>query len=40
MKASLQARFAAFGFNSIVVDGHNIDELLAAYETAKNTKVD
>ncbi|CAI4226469.1 unnamed protein product [Auanema sp. JU1783] len=33
-----QARFAAFGFHSIVVDGHNIDELIAAYETAKNTK--
>ncbi|CAB3406904.1 unnamed protein product [Caenorhabditis bovis] len=33
-----KARFAAFGFNAIVVDGHNIDELLAAYETARNTK--
>ncbi|CAI5447729.1 unnamed protein product [Caenorhabditis angaria] len=33
-----RARFAAFGFNSIVVDGHNIDELLAAYEVARNTK--
>lgn len=30
-----QARFAAFGFHQIVVDGHNVDELLAAFEEAK-----
>ncbi|PAV91733.1 hypothetical protein WR25_23179 [Diploscapter pachys] len=29
------ARFAAFGFHQIVVDGHNVDELLAAFEEAK-----
>ncbi|KAE9412126.1 hypothetical protein Angca_007945, partial [Angiostrongylus cantonensis] len=34
-----QARFAAFGFNAIVVDGHNIYELIKAYEVARNTKV-
>ncbi|WKY04906.1 hypothetical protein Q1695_005708 [Nippostrongylus brasiliensis] len=33
-----QARFAAFGFNAIVVNGHDIDELINAYETARNTK--
>lgn len=33
-----KARFAAFGFNAIIVNGHNVDELLAAYETARSTK--
>ncbi|CAJ0602792.1 unnamed protein product [Cylicocyclus nassatus] len=33
-----QARYAAFGFNAIVVDGHNFDELIKAFETARNTK--
>ncbi|EGT60053.1 hypothetical protein CAEBREN_25396 [Caenorhabditis brenneri] len=33
-----KARFAAFGFNAIIVDGHSVEELLAAYETARNTK--
>lgn len=33
-----KARFAAFGFNAIIVDGHNVEELLAAYETARATK--
>uniref|UniRef100_A0A7I4YJF1 transketolase n=1 Tax=Haemonchus contortus TaxID=6289 RepID=A0A7I4YJF1_HAECO len=33
-----QARFAAFGFNAIVVDGHDVDALVNAYETARNTK--
>ncbi|PIO70597.1 Transketolase, pyridine binding domain protein [Teladorsagia circumcincta] len=34
-----QARFAAFGFNAIVVNGHDVNELINAYETARNTKV-
>ncbi|VDP43470.1 unnamed protein product [Heligmosomoides polygyrus] len=33
-----QARFAAFGFNAIVVNGHDVSELISAYETARNTK--
>ncbi|VDM67026.1 unnamed protein product, partial [Strongylus vulgaris] len=32
------ARYAAFGFNAIVVDGHNFEELINALETARNTK--
>lgn len=31
-------RFTAFGFNSIVVDGHNIKEIISALEKAKKTK--
>ncbi|CAD6194254.1 unnamed protein product [Caenorhabditis auriculariae] len=33
-----KARFAAFGFHAIIVDGHSIDELLKAYAEAKNTQ--
>uniref|UniRef100_A0A183FB07 TRANSKETOLASE_1 domain-containing protein n=1 Tax=Heligmosomoides polygyrus TaxID=6339 RepID=A0A183FB07_HELPZ len=33
-----QARFTAFGFNAIVVNGHDVSELISAYETARNTK--
>lgn len=29
-------KFEAFGFNTIVVDGHNIDELKAAFKAARN----
>jgi transketolase len=31
-------RFAAFGFHSIVVDGHSVEALLNAYKEARNTK--
>ncbi|CAJ0936510.1 unnamed protein product, partial [Mesorhabditis belari] len=31
-------RFAAFGFNTLIVDGHNVEELLNAWEVARNTK--
>ncbi|CAJ0567547.1 unnamed protein product, partial [Mesorhabditis spiculigera] len=31
-------RFAAFGFEAIVVDGHNVEQIAAALETARNTK--
>ena len=34
----LAARFAAFGWNVILVDGHDYDALAAAFEKAKNTK--
>lgn len=33
-----KARWQAFGWHPLVVDGHNLEELLAAYETAANTK--
>uniref|UniRef100_A0A0K0E7T0 transketolase n=1 Tax=Strongyloides stercoralis TaxID=6248 RepID=A0A0K0E7T0_STRER len=32
------ARFKAFGHNAIVVNGSNVEELLHAYATARNTK--
>lgn len=32
------ARFTSFGFHSIIVNGHSVDELIEAYETARNTK--
>jgi len=32
-----QARFEAFGWNVIPVDGHNLTELIAAYEKAQKT---
>jgi len=31
------ARWAAFGWQALVVDGHNVNELLAAYDTAART---
>lgn len=31
-------RFSAFGFHSIVVDGHSVKELLNAYDEARKTK--
>lgn len=31
------ARFAAFGWNAIVCDGHDVDDLLEAFDTAKAT---
>ncbi len=34
----LKARFAAFGWHVIQVDGHDYDALAAAFEEAKNTK--
>lgn len=34
----LEARFAAFGWHAIQVDGHDYDALAAAFEEAKNTK--
>lgn len=35
---SLEERFAAFGWHVISVNGHNYDELKAAFEEAKTTK--
>ena len=33
-----KARLTEFGFNALVVDGHNIEAILAALKTAKETK--
>ncbi|HWY69937.1 MAG TPA: transketolase [Terriglobales bacterium] len=33
-----QQRWSAFGWNALVVDGHNVRELLEAFENAKRTK--
>lgn len=33
-----QKRLEAFGWNAIVVDGHNIEELVKAFHVAANTK--
>lgn len=34
----LRSKWESFGFNVIEVDGHNIEELINAFETAKSTK--
>ncbi|EYB88659.1 hypothetical protein Y032_0243g3484 [Ancylostoma ceylanicum] len=33
-----QARFAAFGFEAIIVNGHDVEEIITAFERARNTK--
>lgn len=33
-----QARWSAFGWNAIVVDGHDVQQLLDAFDSAKSTK--
>lgn len=35
---NIEGRFKSFGFNTIVVDGHNIEQIIDAFETAKLTK--
>ena len=35
---NIEGKFKSFGFNTIVVDGHNIEQLLDGFETAKMTK--
>lgn len=35
---NLEGKFKNFGFNTIVVDGNNIEQLIDAFETAKLTK--
>lgn len=32
-----KSRFESFGWNAIVVDGHNVEEIIAAFKEAKNT---
>lgn len=34
----LEERLSSFGWNVITVDGHNVNELVEAYESAKSTK--
>lgn len=34
----VEGKFKNFGFNTIVVDGHNIEQLIDGFETAKMTK--
>ncbi len=34
----IDEKFKSFGFESIIVDGHNIGEILQAFEQARNTK--
>lgn len=33
-----RARFAAFGWQAVAIDGHNLEEILAALDTARSTK--
>lgn len=35
---NLEGKFKSFGFNTIVVDGNNMEQLIDAFETAKLTK--
>ncbi len=35
---NLEGKFKSFGFNTIVVDGNNMEQLIDAFETAKITK--
>ena len=35
---NIEGKWKSFGFNTIVVDGHNIAQLIDAFETAKNIK--
>lgn len=35
---NLEGKFKSFGFNAIVVDGNNMEQLIDAFETAKLTK--
>ena len=35
---NIEGKFKSFGFNTITVDGHNISQLIDAFETAKMTK--
>ena len=34
----IDKKFKSFGFNVIIIDGHNFEEILGAFEQAKNTK--
>ena len=34
----IEGKFKAFGFNTIVIDGNNMEQIIDAFETAKLTK--
>ena len=36
--SNYQKRFEAFGFETIVIDGHNVEQIIKAFEQARNTK--
>ena len=36
--AAIERRWAAFGWSTIVVDGHDVDALMAAFERARSTR--
>ncbi|ACD23243.1 MULTISPECIES: transketolase [Clostridium] len=36
--APIDKKFEAFGWNTLIIDGHDYDQILAAIEKAKNTK--
>ena len=35
---NIEGKFKAFGFNTIVIDGHNIEQIINAFESAKMVK--
>ena len=35
---NLEGKFKSFGFNTIVIDGHNMEQLIDSFETAKISK--
>lgn len=35
---NIEGKFKAFGFNTIVIDGNNLEQIINAFETAKLTK--
>ncbi len=35
---SIEAKFQSFGFNTMMIDGHNIEEIMKAFENAEMTK--
>lgn len=36
--ATYQARFASFGWHTVIIDGHNLEEILAALDQAQSVK--
>lgn len=36
--ATYQARFASFGWHTVIIDGHNVEEILAALDQAQSVK--
>jgi len=36
--STYQKRFEAFGFETLIIDGHNVEEIIKAFEQARSTK--